>query len=293
MASPLPPTPEALHDLVSTIPAKTLHAYVLAHLPTAPPDTLSALASFFAALTLPPLLHCVRCNSDYVEIENDNRSCQVPHDESNYEIDWVGGHGDSEYETEFLCCRKTVKGEGDMGPPDGWCFEGKHTVCTARLLQLGSEQNADSMHALQTDVKLVRSRDDYDIYSLTCYDIPAPLPGPAPRAPPSVSRRHMAQARFILSGMGDDDDDDDDAGASRYTEDSSIGAMRQRGKVPRRTKAVARKSKPSAPVAASPHDSSSAPRGRKPRSVSKLAATDVEGKVRKRRKLAGGDAGAA
>src|ERR1700735_1971867 len=31
---PFPPTPEALHALISTIPAKTLHAYVLAHLPT-------------------------------------------------------------------------------------------------------------------------------------------------------------------------------------------------------------------------------------------------------------------
>jgi len=192
----------------------------------------------------------------------------------------------------------------------------------------------------------------------------------------------------------DDDDDDDDGNASRYTEESGIaeiaravGAMGQKGKVPRRTKAVARKPKPSATTttaetsaparlrvmapesgvesskagsmisapppasvsapasdppapaapaarkrrpatkprkpasastskapstsvpsaasppalaaakmtaAASPHDSSSAPRGRKPRSVSKMAdekmSTDVEGKVRKRRKLAGGGA---
>src|SRR5882757_1167552 len=106
MASPLPPTPEALHDLVSTIPAKTLQAYVLAHLPTAPPDTLSALVSFFAALTPPPLLHCVRCHSDYMEIENDNRSCQVPHDEDSAFVEWVSsiGRNGSEYETQYGCC---------------------------------------------------------------------------------------------------------------------------------------------------------------------------------------------
>ena len=134
----MPPTPKALHELVSAIPAKTLQAYVLAHLPTAPPDTLSALVSFFAALTPPPLLHCVRCHSDYTEIENDNRSCQVPHDEYNYEIEWVGplGRDGYEYETQYFCCGKTVDGEGDRGPPDGWCYEGRHTVCTAFATRL-------------------------------------------------------------------------------------------------------------------------------------------------------------
>lgn len=126
----LPPTPEALHALVSTIPTKTLHAYVLAQLPTAPPDTLAALASFFATLTPPPRLHCVRCHSDYTDIENTDRSCHVPHDDDSAYVERVGivGRGGSEYETQYGCCGKTVEGEGDLGPPDGWCYEGMHTV---------------------------------------------------------------------------------------------------------------------------------------------------------------------
>jgi hypothetical protein len=125
----LPPTPEALHALISTIPAKTLHAYVLAHLPTTSPDTLAALAAFFATLTPPPRLHCVRCHSDYTEIENTDRSCHVPHDDDSAYVERVGlGRGTSEYETQYGCCGKTVEGEGDLGPPDGWCYEGMHTV---------------------------------------------------------------------------------------------------------------------------------------------------------------------
>lgn len=133
----LPPTPEALHALVSTIPAKTLHAYVLAHLPTAPADTLATLAAFFATLTPPPRLHCVRCHSDYTEIENMDRSCHVPHDDDSAYVERVGiGRGTSEYETQYGCCGKTVEGEGDLGPPDGWCYEGMHTVSSARLSSL-------------------------------------------------------------------------------------------------------------------------------------------------------------
>lgn len=128
----LPPTPEALHALVSTIPAKTLHAYVLANIPIAPPDTLTALASFFATLTPPPRLHCVRCHADYTEVENTDRSCHVPHDDDSAYVERVGMcRGGSEYETQYGCCGKTVEGEGDLGPPDGWCYEGLHTVSSA------------------------------------------------------------------------------------------------------------------------------------------------------------------
>jgi len=35
---------------------------------------------------------------------------------------------ESEYETTYGCCGRTVAGDGDMGPPDGWCYEGAHTV---------------------------------------------------------------------------------------------------------------------------------------------------------------------
>jgi len=125
----LAPTPEVLHALVATIPPKTLHAYVLAHIPGCPPDTLAALASFFATLKPPPLLHCVRCHADYTDVENGDRSCHVPHDDESAEVEWVGrSRGDCEYETFWFCCGKTVEGEGDLGPPDGWCYEGMHTV---------------------------------------------------------------------------------------------------------------------------------------------------------------------
>lgn len=48
-------TLEALHSLVTSIPPKNLHAYVLDNMPAAPPDTLATLASFFATLSRPPL----------------------------------------------------------------------------------------------------------------------------------------------------------------------------------------------------------------------------------------------
>jgi len=125
----VPPTPETLHSLVTSIPAKTLHAYVLDNIPAAPPDTLAALASFFATLSPPPLLHCVRCHEDYTDIDNGDRSCHVPHDDDSAFVEWAGHkRGDSDYETYYGCCGKTVEGEGDLGPPDGWCYEGMHTV---------------------------------------------------------------------------------------------------------------------------------------------------------------------
>jgi len=127
------PTSKALHFLVRTIPAKTLHSYVLAHILTAPPDTLISLASFFATLAPPPLLHCVRCHTDYIEIENDDRSCCVPHDDTSGEAEWIGSYREYEYETRYGCCGKTVEGEGDLGPPDGWCYEGMHTVSGSKL----------------------------------------------------------------------------------------------------------------------------------------------------------------
>jgi hypothetical protein len=129
------PTPKALHSLITSIPAKTLHAYLLDNIPAAPPDTLTALASFFETLSPPPLLHCVRCHEDYMDIENGDHSCRMPHDEESMEIEYVGyhhGHSDSEYDTTYCCCEKVVEGEGDDGPPSGWCFEGKHTVSPSR-----------------------------------------------------------------------------------------------------------------------------------------------------------------
>ncbi|KAJ7903491.1 hypothetical protein B0H14DRAFT_3851293 [Mycena olivaceomarginata] len=52
--------------------------------------------------------------------------CLVGHDDDSAEVERVGkGAG---YETLWGCCGKTVDGDGDMGPPDGWCYEGMHTT---------------------------------------------------------------------------------------------------------------------------------------------------------------------
>ncbi|KAH9164085.1 hypothetical protein EDB89DRAFT_1859538 [Lactarius sanguifluus] len=277
----LPPTPKALHALVSKISAKTLHAYVLAHLPTAPPDTLTALASFFATLGPAPRLHCVRCHSDYIEAENDDRSCHVPHDNSSGEIEYVGmGRSGSEYETHFSCCGTTV--EGDEDPPDGWCYEGMHTTDVKR-----ARFRADST----SDDDMLESCDELD-----CHIIRSPPPRPQPRAASSTGGVRTKRAPPPPVDLVDSDDDDDNA--SRYTEDSpvvveivrGVGAMGKNTVGPR-TKATARKGTGTLARARGPIE---APRGASGAESSKAgkvrappASVPAEGKVRKRRKVAG------
>ena len=141
--------PQKLYRKIASIPAKTLHQYTLSKLrATTSPSTssnpehhlshaaLAAVADFFADLHPPPKLHCVRCHKEYVEVENDDRSCTVAHDDESTFVERVGrgtrrgrgGEDGSEYETLWQCCGKTVEGDGNQGPPDGWCYEGKHTV---------------------------------------------------------------------------------------------------------------------------------------------------------------------
>lgn len=143
-----------LHRLITSVPAKTLHQYTLNRLreatnpstPSAPEHHLSqasftAIADFFVGLHPPPKCHCVRCHEEYFEIENDDRSCTVPHDDNSTFVECVGrgvkkGCGrmdESEYKTLWQCCGKTVEGDGGQGPPDGWCYEGKHTVNQTRV----------------------------------------------------------------------------------------------------------------------------------------------------------------
>ncbi|KAL0576589.1 hypothetical protein V5O48_005382 [Marasmius crinis-equi] len=147
--------PSALYELISSVPPKILHEYTLTHLippsadskrgtklnvkqnPIHTPSsvTLTHLTSFFSSLTPPPRLHCVRCHKFYYDAENSDRSCLVAHDDESAEVERVGsGRGESgtQYETHWGCCEKTVEGDGDMGPPDGWCYEGKHTTDTKR-----------------------------------------------------------------------------------------------------------------------------------------------------------------
>jgi hypothetical protein len=140
---------QKLYRLIASVPAKTLHQYTLSKLRAATNPstsstsehhlshaTLAAVADFFVDLHPPPKLHCVRCHKEYVEVENDSRSCTVAHDDESTLVERVGrsagrsrgGEDGSEYETLWQCCEKTVEGAGDQGPPDGWCYEGKHTV---------------------------------------------------------------------------------------------------------------------------------------------------------------------
>ncbi|KAI0037917.1 hypothetical protein FA95DRAFT_1613781 [Auriscalpium vulgare] len=95
---------------------------------------------FFATLTPPSRLPGARCHADFVDVKNGDRVCRVAHDDESAEVKRVrrcAGDG-AEYETLWGCCGRTVEGGGDQGPPDGWCYEGKH----------------------MTDVKRARSRAD-------------------------------------------------------------------------------------------------------------------------------------
>lgn len=152
------PDPTVLHALIASVPPQTLHAYTLAYLspvppspfpfanpaaglilhkPPAPPSprTLSVLTEFFSNLTPPPKLHCLRCHKGYFELENTDRCCMVPHDDESAIVDRVRTGLGTEFETLWGCCGRTVEGDGDQGPPDGWCYEGRHTVCIHVLLE--------------------------------------------------------------------------------------------------------------------------------------------------------------
>ena len=132
--------PSALYSLIRSVPPQILHAYSLDRLePNIPeppsPTTLTKVTSFFSTLVPPPRLHCVRCHKSYFDVENTDRSCLVHHDDDSAEVERISLSKakdlglSSEYETLWGCCGRTVEGDGDMGPPDGWCYEGKHTAC--------------------------------------------------------------------------------------------------------------------------------------------------------------------
>ncbi|KAF9226925.1 hypothetical protein BS17DRAFT_806928 [Gyrodon lividus] len=210
--SPPPPTSSAesraLYQLMLTIPPKTLHAYILTHLrsrtplasgsttspesgphpgrttPPPSPNTVAKLTSFFSTLAPPPLLHCVRCHRDFYSIENEekDKACRVPHDDESALVERVSGGG---YETLWGCCGKTVEGDGSEGPPDGWCYEGRHT----------------------TDVKRARFRADSTIHKdkltsclkLNCHGVRDQLPRASARASPSRHSRSSPTRRSNLS----------------------------------------------------------------------------------------------
>ncbi|KAF9463093.1 hypothetical protein BDZ94DRAFT_1260040 [Collybia nuda] len=187
--------PVDLHSLILSIPPQTLHTYAVKHLapPNQPdPETLTHLTTFFRELEPPPRLHCLRCHKSFFDVENTDRSCLVPHDDDSAEVERVGvaskSKGAGSYETLWGCCGRTVEGDGDMGPPDGWCYEGKHTTDIKR-----ARFRADS--TLQDDKLTSCER-------LRCH-------GSAPRS----TRAHRKRGRPLVD-QGEDDEEESSTSAS-------------------------------------------------------------------------------
>ncbi|KAH9927097.1 uncharacterized protein BXZ73DRAFT_49103 [Epithele typhae] len=224
--SPPEPTVSSLVAHLTLIPPKTLHAYVLARVPSTAEDHLPALAAFFAELAPPQRMHCVRCHKDFVDVENDDRACLVPHDDESAEVERVGGAKrvpgavGATFETLWGCCGKLVEGDGDQGPPDGWCYEGKHTTDIKR-----ARFRADST---PNDDKLV------SCLRLNCHGIRAQLPRGARlmrKRPRSINMKEATT--------------DEDEGLSEGGSDSGMDeitgktpAKRPRGRPPKKAKSA-------------------------------------------------------
>lgn len=104
-----PMNAEELLTLFKKVPPKTLHEFVIKNVSNASLQEVTALTEFFATLRPPPALHCVRCHKNYVEVENTETSCLVPHDDETAEVEYVGGSRKTTYETLWGCCNKTVE----------------------------------------------------------------------------------------------------------------------------------------------------------------------------------------
>ncbi|RDB19812.1 hypothetical protein Hypma_013007 [Hypsizygus marmoreus] len=215
--TPSPP-PEAapelnltdLRGLIEAIPPQTLRTYTLDHLVPSNslhPDTLAHLFTFFSELTPPPRQHCVRCHKFYFDVENTDRSCIVPHDDESAEVERVSSKAKAKgvgtlYETLWGCCGRTVEGDGDMGPPDGWCYEGKHTTDVKR-----ARFRADS--TLQDDKLTSCER-------LRCH------------APPRSARTERKRRRPVAEGDEDEERDEEGSTSSSASLRSSAGGRRGR-----------------------------------------------------------------
>ncbi|EPQ58893.1 hypothetical protein GLOTRDRAFT_69896 [Gloeophyllum trabeum ATCC 11539] len=219
---------DALLSLISSVPPKTLHAYTLKRIPASEPSIVSSLHTFFSELTPPPLLHCVRCHKDYTEVENDDRSCLIAHDDDSAEVERVGAKGKGRaaagtggYETLWGCCGKTVEGDGDMGPPDGWCYEGKHTTDIKR-----ARFRADST---PTDDKLI------SCYKLNCHGIRSQLPrastptsSPRSRIADNYSPGRLRKRRRSTRDKEDQEMRSASDAESDGTNDSLAGELREK-----------------------------------------------------------------
>jgi len=154
------PTHKSLHDLVKSVPAQTLRTYTLAALArtnATEPSLFPGLARFFATLERPPELHCVRCHWDYLEVENNDHSCCIEHDDEATGIQQGGSEG-KEYQVHMACCGKMF-GVDDCGEtPDGLCFEGRHTTDAMRArLRANANSINDKMASCTKCVELNRA----------------------------------------------------------------------------------------------------------------------------------------
>lgn len=84
-------TLDELKQLVTQVPPKALHRFLMERLDVQKPgkakkrananvfptlqNDFPILSAFFNGLEAPPKLHCLRCHSDYFEIENGPRAC--------------------------------------------------------------------------------------------------------------------------------------------------------------------------------------------------------------------------
>ncbi|KAF8806199.1 hypothetical protein BYT27DRAFT_7102948 [Phlegmacium glaucopus] len=212
--------PTALHALIASVPAQTLQSYTLAHLSRTPslqfptstaplsPQTLTILTQFFTSLTPPPRLHCVRCHRGFFELENTDRSCTVAHDDDSAIVERVRTGLGTEYETLWGCCEKTVEGDGDMGPPDGWCYEGKHTTDIKRArFRADSTPHEDKLTSCVT---------------LRCHEPPAPRRSSTSRTSRKRSRRTME--------LDDNQDEDRASMISSHSQSISVSIGSTKGK---------------------------------------------------------------
>jgi len=161
---------DSLKELFESCPPKIVYSYLTSQIVNASHVELHALASFFSELRPPTQLHCVRCHKSFFEVDNDDRSCTMLHDDESAEVEAVRGGG---HETRWDCCGRTVEGAGELGPPSGWCYEGRHTIDLKRARY----RNDSSL----SDDKLISCQ------RKKCFKRIQPKEEKQPRPPPSRS----------------------------------------------------------------------------------------------------------
>ncbi|TFK28961.1 hypothetical protein FA15DRAFT_691450 [Coprinopsis marcescibilis] len=289
--------PRALHALIKSVPAQTLHDYCLKLLdptafdtvtgaispkrrgkkkaaaeeehikrlqehPVLTPPVLTSLTGFFQTLEPPPQLHCARCHKSFFELENDDTSCRVPHDDDSTIVDRVGtrllqdsdeesvdeddpewegsgseGEGDKKlgrnkprksllqptsiYETLWRCCDQVVEGDGDQGPPDGWCFQGHHTTDLKRArFRADSSPHDDKLSSCE---------------KLKCFTARPPV-SQASTVSDLATRKRKRKTKSIDYREVDDDEDLDDgddksvASSTKRRRKDSTAAPKPKGK---------------------------------------------------------------